>query len=194
MGKRSDGFERRPQDAYDTPLDAVLPLLPFLQPGTAFVEPCAGKGDMVDHLVNHGHRCVGAIDVEPRRGDIRRGDAMRLRWASTSGFFITNPPWTRVLLHGLITHLSRQTPTWLLFDADWMHTIQAASFMPICRRIVSVGRVRWIEGTDSDGKDNAAWYLFDATRPPSFTQFHGRQSCPPNLRSTTWDDAQALSG
>ena len=38
MGKRSD-FRRRPQDAYDTPLEAVVPLLRHLEPGTRFYEP-----------------------------------------------------------------------------------------------------------------------------------------------------------
>jgi hypothetical protein len=52
-------------------------------------------------------------------------------------------------------------PTWLLFDADWMHTRQSAPFMPRLRKIVSVGRVKWIPDSKMTGKDNCAWYLFD---------------------------------
>ena len=39
MGKRSD-FPRIPQDRYNTPLRAVLPLLERLAPSTQFYEPC----------------------------------------------------------------------------------------------------------------------------------------------------------
>jgi hypothetical protein len=54
-------------------------------------------------------------------------------------------------------------PTWLLFDADWMHTRQSAPFMPHLRKIVSVGRVKWIPDSPFTGKDNCCWYLFDQT-------------------------------
>jgi hypothetical protein len=81
--------------------------------------------------------------------------------------FITNPPWSRDVLHALITNLAKQAPTWLVIDADWAHTLQAAPFQPFLRHVVSVGRVRWVPGSRLTGKDNYAWYLFDATRPPT---------------------------
>jgi hypothetical protein len=43
MGKRST-FPRIPQDSYPTPAEAVAPLLPHLEPGSRFFEPCAGEG------------------------------------------------------------------------------------------------------------------------------------------------------
>ena len=61
----------------------------------------------------------------------------------------------------MILHFSAMRPTWLLFDADWVHTRQAAPYLPHLRKIVSIGRVRWIEGSKHAGKDNCAWYLFD---------------------------------
>jgi hypothetical protein len=41
------------------------------------------------------------------------------------------------------------------------------------RVIQSIGRVKWIEGSESTGKDNACWHLFDK---PSrrVTKFYGR--------------------
>lgn len=174
MSKRAPGFERRANDFYRTPWEAVRPLLPFLPTCCKFVEPCAGDGALVDHLVNAGHRCIGKLDIEPMRGDIGRKSAFSYRWKDPDGLYITNPPWTRETLHPLIKHLCSQAPTWLLFDADWQYTKQSAPLLPYLRKIVAVGRVRWIEGTSQDGKDNAAWYLFDGTRPPSFIEFHGR--------------------
>lgn len=171
MGKRSS-FERIPRDFYPTPFEAVKPLLGHLGHNIRFAEPCAGDGRLVDHLKAAGHVCAAAYDIEPRRADIAQHDALD-RLVGNIDCFITNPPWVRAVLHPLITHLSRQAPTWLLFDADWMHTRQSAPFMPMCQKIVSVGRGKWIEDSPFTGKDNCAWYLFDASTQAA-AQFIGR--------------------
>jgi hypothetical protein len=166
MGKRSS-FERRDRDAYDTPAEAVAPLLAHLSPRTQFIEPCAGSGALIGHLESVGHLCRAAFDIEPRRDLLAQGDA--LEWSRPAGIpygaftIITNPPWSRDVLHPLIERLSDAHPTWLLFDADWIHTRQAVPFMPRLRRIVSVGRVKWIADSPFTGKDNCAWHLF--TKP-----------------------------
>ena len=171
MGKRSS-FERIPRDFYPTPVEAVRPLLSHLLPATRFCEPCAGDGRLIDHLTSAGHVCAAAWDIEPRRDDIAKKNA--LEWViGNIDCFITNPPWARDILHPLIEHLSAEYPTWLLFDADWMHTRQSAPFMPLCRKIVSVGRVKWIPDSPFTGKDNCAWYLFDANSEAP-AQFIGR--------------------
>lgn len=172
MGKRSD-FERIPRDMYPTPEAAVRPLLSHLAPGTIYGEPCAGDGRLVGHLAAAGHQCVGAWDIEPLAPWIIRADAMTLRCAAVP-VWITNPPWTRSVLHPIIENLATQAPTWILFDADWMHTAQSTPYMPWCKRIVSIGRVKWIEGSASVGKDNCCWYLFDARAETQGTTFHGR--------------------
>lgn len=175
MGKRSD-FQRVPRDFYPTPAEAVVPLLRHLAPRTQFVEPCAGNGALIDHLEAAGHRCGAAYDIEPRRDGIVQLDALTLnRFALGLAWevIITNPPWDRKVLHPLIEHLSDLGPTWLLFDADWSHTRQAAPFMPRLRRIVSVGRVKWIPDSPFTGKDNCAWHLFDKPTSTAAT-FYGR--------------------
>lgn len=173
MGKRSD-FKRRPQDAYDTPPQAVAPLIPHLPDRCTFVEPCAGAGDLMRALERAGMRCAGAIDIYPRSDGIRQKCALSARSLLCDGnYIITNPPWTRPILHQMIEHFSALRPTWLLFDADWMHTRQSAPHMKLCRKIVSVGRVKWIKDSPHTGKDNAAWHLFDA-RTTGPTEFVGR--------------------
>lgn len=157
MGKRS-AFDRKPRDFYPTPVEAVLPLLPHLAPGTEFIEPCAGDGALVGHLERHGHRCIWESDIAPQRV-MWEADALKLTFAN--GMIITNPPWARPILHPMISWFSSQRPTWLLFDADWIHTRQAAPFMPWLRKVVSVGRVKWIPDSKMTGKDNYAWHLFD---------------------------------
>jgi hypothetical protein len=159
LGKRSN-FARLRDDYYRTPYEAVLPLLPHISE-ERFCEPCAGNGTLIRHLERHGHRCLEAWDKNPRRSGIRKGDARSEELREPVTCFITNPPWTREVLHAIIGNLVWQKRTWLLFDADWMHTKQAADFMPLCSMIVSVGRIKWIEKSDSVGKDNACWYRFD---------------------------------
>ena len=174
MGKRSE-FERIPKDKYPTPYEAVLPLLPHLAPKTHFVEPCAGDGRLVRHLERHGHVCLDAFDIAPEHESVDCADALKVVFDAGDGeVCITNPPWSRPLLHPLIDHWRVQMPTWFLFDADWAHTRQSAPFMPYCRKIVSVGRVKWIEGSKMSGKDNAAWFLFNAL--PGETEFYGRDA------------------
>jgi hypothetical protein len=170
MGRRSD-FARRPQDKYYTPVEAVLPLLPHLPPETRFIEPCAGDGRLVRHLETQGHRCLDAFDIVPESPDVRHGDALTFLSVGADAC-VTNPPWTRPILHDLIEHWRVQMPTWLLFDAEWMHTKQSAPFMRYCQRIVSIGRVKWIEGSKMTGKDSCCWYLFG--RRETTPMFYGR--------------------
>src|SRR5690606_33482493 len=120
---------------------AVAALAPHLPPRSIIAEPCVGAGDLADALEQYGH------DV-PWRTDITHGvDALEIEDFGPIDMVVTNPPWSRPLLHALITHLSDLAPTWLLFDADWAHTRQSAPYMSRCVKIVSVGRLIWIPGT-----------------------------------------------
>lgn len=172
MGKRSN-FDRIPRDFYPTPFEAVEPLLAHLPEKVWFSEPCAGAGDLVGHLSSVGHVCDQALDIAPQVSGIWTGDALKWRPCSPCDMIITNPPWDRKILHPMIEHFSALRPTWLLFDADWMHTKQSAPFMPWLHKVVSVGRVKWIPDSKMTGKDNCAWYLFDQSKTAQ-TQFFGR--------------------
>lgn len=168
MGKRSN-FQRRKNDDYPTPEAAILPLLPFLERGANFYEPCCGEGKLVKHLEKHGLICIGMSDLV--------ADATKSDYTIPGAYYlyITNPPWTRELLHPIIVNLSNQRPTWLLFDADWMHTKQAMPYLERCTDIVSVGRVKWIPDSPFTGKDNCCWYRFNNPElNEEGTVFHGR--------------------
>lgn len=167
MGKRSE-FERIPKDFYRT-IDprAVEPLKGFLIGGCNYYEPCCGQGDLMVMLDNVGFSCVGASDISTGV------DALSLTVDDLNGaeLIITNPPWSRDILHPLIDHLSNLLPTVLLFDADWAHTKQARPYLKYCHGIISVGRLKWIEGTTMSGKDNCAWYCFDRNYEFNGTMF-----------------------
>lgn len=168
MGKRS-AFARRPMDDYPT-IDpkAVEALLPFLDVGETFAEPCCGEGHLIDQLCAVGLTCVWGSDIADGT------DALDLESCGNPDLIITNPPWSRDILHKLIVHFQRIAPTWLLFDADWAHTKQASPFLKNCSHIVSVGRLKWIPHSPHTGKDNCAWYHFDKFHRLE-TQFIGRR-------------------
>jgi len=178
MGKRSN-FERVPRDYYPTPIHAVEPLIPHLPYSFKYIEPCAGDGRLIKHLTKLTDgmaECILALDIEPKADHIIKGDALHFHGASEFDaeiLTITNPPWQRRVLHPIIDQYLDICPTWLLFDADWMHTKQSSFLMTYCKKIVSVGRVKWIEGSKSSGKDNCCWYLFDKTNKEA-TEFYGR--------------------
>lgn len=176
MGKRSD-YNRIPRDFYPTPLAAVEPLIHHLPYSFDYVEPCAGDGRLVEHItkLTDGHAtCLFKSDIEPQAEGIFTNDALNITFGGYGviDFCITNPPWERKFLHPFIDHWIDISPTWLLFDSDWMHTKQSASLMTYCAKVVSVGRVKWIEGSKNTGKDNCCWYLFD--KDAEETQFFGR--------------------
>ena len=177
MGKRSD-FPRNKMDLYSTPVEAVHPLTRHLSPGIKYCEPCAGEGALIRHLGAAGHKCVSAFDAA--MGPFPRHDASFLIDSDLNDAeaIITNPPWDRPPLHQIIERCSVLRPTWLLFDADWMHTKQASPYLEVCHAIVSIGRVRWIADSDMTGKDNCCWYLFDARLPAKETRFFGRWKAP----------------
>jgi hypothetical protein len=172
MGKRSD-FERNERDFYRTPLNTVYPLLPFIK-GMSFYEPCAGDSDLTNHLCGLGLDCTGESDIEPQNKRMSKKDALLLypNDINKANLIITNPPWDRTLLHPMIDRFRQIKPTWLLFDADWMHTRQSSDYMKFCSRIISVGRVRWIPGSSFVGKDNCCWYEFQ--NKETETRFVGR--------------------
>ena len=174
MGKRSD-FERIPRDFYPTPFSAVEPLIAHLPEWYTFVEPCAGDGRLIDHLELHGGQCTHAYDIEPTdmHSRIEKKDALLLEDVNTP-YMITNPPWNRKILHPMIEKFSDMAPTWLLFDSDWMHTKQSVPYLTRLKKVVSIGRVKWIEGSASVGKDNCCWYLFENTPQVKPIEFWGR--------------------
>lgn len=195
MSKRTDGkFERRDRDFYATPVAATLRLLPFIQDVTTFAEPMCGDGAIVKALENGGWECVGAWDLEPQgsmigRAGVRDAGLLQAEDLEGADAIISNPPWPMPVKSspqgsppgwptvGLIDHLMRLRPTWMLLSADFCHNAYAVPLLAHCTDIVSVGRVKWIEGSKHSGLDNASWYRFwiEGSGPP---RFHNRGAEP----------------
>ena len=167
MSKRSD-FPRRKHDAYATPYAAVPSLAAHLKPLTLYCEPCVGDGALVGHLYKHVHVCVASYDIQ------QGIDALSLNVSDMRGAeaIITNPPWTRNLLHPMIEHFVTLVPeVWLLFDGDWLWTQQAKPYIDLyLTDVVPTPRLKWIPDSKHTAKDNAAWYRFtaDGSGPVTF--------------------------
>lgn len=158
MSKRvkTDSATSNPKNWHPTPRAALEPLLPLLEPGTEFVEPCAGDGRLIEMLEEAGHRCIWAIDVEPRGGNplIECADATR---CATEGLtIITNPPFERRLLDPLLAHWLGRSPLWLLLPADMICNIWTIPLTRRVDRIVPLGRVSWMDN-GTGGFENYAW-------------------------------------
>ena len=175
MGKRSD-YERVDRDFYPTPWQAVEPLVPHLPSEFAFAEPCAGDGALVNHIETlvEGSWCSWASDIEPQSDSIHKNHFRDLGSSEflEADYIITNPPWDRKLLHPIIEYFTAFKPTWLLFDADWMHTKQSIEYLPLLKKVVSICRVQWIEGSKSSGKYNSCWYFFSRSDSPDSQTIH----------------------
>ena len=159
MGKRSD-FERIAKDYYPTIDDrAVLALLPHIQHLNSYVESCCGQMHLVNMLsrLAPNLRCYEYSDIDNGQDAL----AITQEYLLGADAIITNPVWSRPLLHKMIMHFKDLAPTYLLFDADWAHTKQALPYLKYCTDIISVGRLIWIEGTKMTGKDNCCFYRFD---------------------------------
>tara|TARA_R110000744_G_scaffold144157_10_gene256248 strand:+ start:2250 stop:2795 length:546 start_codon:yes stop_codon:yes gene_type:complete len=179
MGKRSS-FKRRESDFYPTPIEAVFPLLNHLSINTKYQEPCCGELDLCDHLDYFGHSCEGISDIKGSVAGFYAPPVNAMDITSCAGeMFITNPPWPAVGQHGdptiaMALHLSDIAPTWFLLNADVMHNKYFSKVADRCRRIVSVGRVKWISDSPGPGKENCAWFLFDPTGADGPIEFYPR--------------------
>jgi hypothetical protein len=168
MGKRTN-LPRRERDDYATPSRAVVPLLKLLSPGTRFIEPCAGAGELIGHLERAGHVCVASYDLPI--------DARTASYATADAVFITNPPWRpQFEPNKIIANLSDQRPLCALLYSDWLFTLHATPYLPRLRAVAVVGRMKWIEGSAHSGYENCCWCLFDRPRPDALVaiRFHGK--------------------
>lgn len=189
MGKRTrhktgKTHAKRARDLWST-IDprCIPPLLPHLPRGGRYAEPMAGEARLIRMLEPH-IACAWAADLKPMAPGIEARDVFASQ-IGDADLYISNPPWTRKVLHQIIVHLSDQAPTWLLFDTDWLVTNQAGAFMERCRKVVYTGRLIWIEGTTNAGFQACAWYLFDKPITGSHPTFYGHECLPSDAARRT---------
>lgn len=166
MGKRSD-FEKIPKDKYYTwDARAYTPMRAIFRKIGTFIEPCAGGGDMIAHLEQIRPRCVYACDIEPTDGETTpivklSYDRIKPAVLKQADYIITNPPWTRSVMHPFIEWcIASGLPAWLLIDTNWASSKQARPLLAYCSDIVPTPRLKWIPDSKDSAKDDTAWYRF----------------------------------
>lgn len=168
MSKRTDtdSAVANPSNFWPTPPEAVTPLLEPLRQDVVlaksrFIEPCAGDGALVDALVFHNFVRAVAFDNEPRRSDIRHGDATTVDWSTVNPAIpaVTNPPWARHLLEPILAAIIGTRVVWLLLPLDYTTNLWTNPYMRHVNRIVPLGRVSW-KGNGKGGMENSAWFRF----------------------------------
>lgn len=157
---------RKERDWYPTPRKAVEPLLPHLPEYGTFCEPCAGDGALMKHLddLTYGSFwCRKAFDIEPQAWGMAKGDALTLRYEDLLdvSYIVTNPPFVWSTLQLMLDLFPTLKPTWLLLPFGYACNKRMAPYMKICRKVVPIGRVKWIEDSKQSSTDDFAWYLFD---------------------------------
>lgn len=177
MSKRAPGLPQRPRGFWPTPMEATAPLIPFLPPRARYGEPCAGDGRLIGNLSKlwPGGQCAWASDCQPEGPGIEAMDALHIgpEAADQVGLWITNPPWPQGGKKGdpalsIIRHLAGIAPTWVLLPWDFAANEYFGAVSRMCSDVVPIGRVSWL-GNGTPGKDNAAWFRFDALnrQPPA---------------------------
>ena len=160
MGKRSDLTTEKPPKDYWPTLDPAVMVPEFIKEvrGKRYAEPCAGEGHLVDHLMDCS-TCVWESDIRDTCGPgidaltLTKGD---LHHATV---IITNPPFSWPLLNPLLDYLPTILPSWFLLPADMMHNKRMGPYMKNCAKVISVGRLYWMDNKVK-GVDNFAWYRF----------------------------------
>jgi hypothetical protein len=173
MGKYGgEGYEKVPKDRYITPRTGVERLAEYFDlEGVTYVEPCFANGNLSRWLSEFGAREIYRSGLEPEVENVDLCDVLsdgQQRWAEfgkKADCILTNPPWSRNLLHPMIELFSDVAPTLLLFDANWINTKQARPFQDRLVAVFPAGRHRWFAGQEGDKglapKEDTSWYLFD---------------------------------
>jgi hypothetical protein len=159
---------RRDRDWYATPEKAVGALIRHLPDYGTFCEPCAGDGRLsihIDKLSYGGWWAKEEFDIEPQINSITKKDALTLvpEDLFEVDLLITNPPFEWKTLQQMLELFPRLKPTWLLLPFGYACNKRMAPYMDICKKVVPIGRVKWIENSKQSSTDDFAWFLFDAS-------------------------------
>jgi hypothetical protein len=194
MGRWSR-FDRIPNDLYPTIDDRAFdPLVPFLlRDGIkTYAEPCWGLGHLEKGFQRFGLTCVSRSDIDPPEADdpdlcfpvadtVHRLDGRFLTRDGLNGAdaIITNPPWSRDVLHELIPLWAGFATTWLLFDAAWKNNGRTVPHLieKHCTDFVPLPRLKWFGGQHTAARD-CGWYRFCAQGSPSGLRFWPRGAVP----------------
>jgi hypothetical protein len=171
MSQRVSGYERKPDESYETiawPVVALLARLPSIRRAW---DPCHGGGQLIATLRRQGVEAVGTSD----------NFFARIEAPLHVSHLVTNPPYgparkselaVRFIEHALelnVPHIA------MLLRVDFDSAVTRQHLFRDCPafvgKIVLLNRIKWFEGPSSPS-DNHAWYLWDRNhRGPPIIQY-----------------------
>ena len=172
MTVRGANYDRRPNDLYETPEEAVDALLSVWKPGKNVCDPCCASGNVLRALRRHGHVADG--------DDIANGyDFINDQWRWPRHDVVTNPPYGdrqgRLAMRFVVRALEvARTHVAMLLPVDFDSGRSRVDVFRDCPRfagkIVLLNRIRWFDGTA--GSTNHAWFLWHRLhggKPPTIS-------------------------
>lgn len=160
MSQRVSGYERRPNDLYETPEWVTEALLPHVPARVRHVwEPSAGGGKIA--------RALRGFNLTVTESDVTEGDDfLQFDTSPTSDAIITNPPYglAQEFIENALT-LMRPVDGFvaMLLRTDYDHakTRQHLFGFPFAKKLVLTKRIKWFEGTAGSPSFNHAWFIWD---------------------------------
>jgi len=160
---RGADYKRKKNDAYQTPPEAVAPLLATISFSERVCDPCSGKGNILRVLKAKGHLVGG--------GDITRGYDFLLhkfRWPGHD--VVTNPPFggrsgktaVAFVKRALEVTAPEGKVAMLLpvdFDSGGSREIIFGMCPHFSAKIILLNRIRWFR--NQSGSTNHAWYVWN---------------------------------
>lgn len=165
-------FKTQARDLYETwdsrAHDALanhLPVKPF-----TYIEPCAGSGELIKGITNvsaHAH-CVQASDIHPLPTvchlQIDQIDGVSGAYVPAD-YIITNPPFSQVykdicfaIMKKSMLHANEGA--WFLIPGNWPYNSDFQWAMSNCSKVVPIGRMKWIRGSNHSESKDCIWALF----------------------------------
>jgi hypothetical protein len=182
VSQRNSGYERKPDEGYETIVWPVLALLSHVTKIKRGWDPCdRGKGKLVATLRNRGIDAIGTTEnfltvTAPPKGVTH---------------LITNPPYgenrrgeeaVRFIEHALELRVPQVA---MLLRNDFDSAITRPHLFRHCStfagKVVLLGRIKWSEGPSSPS-DNHSWFLWDR-----------KHAGPPLIRYATRSEAEAAN-
>jgi len=160
MSQRASGYERKPDESYDTVAWPVVALLSQLSNIKLVWDPCHGSGRLIATLRNQGIDAVGTsadffsiaaplgvtdIITNPPYGASRRGELAELFIERALSFPVIKRV-AMLLRNDFDSAIGRQH----LFRNNSM----------FAGKLVLLGRIKWFDGPSSPS-DNHSWFLWD---------------------------------
>jgi hypothetical protein len=164
MSQRDSGYDRKPDDFYETPAWVTNALQPYLVGVRMIWDPAAGRGAMVKAMSTWPAVKVRATDL--------RGGIDFLTVGATNSLpldaIVCNPPYS--MAQAFIDQALQLTRPWcgrvaMLLRVDFDSAKTRRHLFGGCaefsKKLVLTSRIRWFAGTTGSPSFNHAWFVWD---------------------------------